>query len=143
MGKATFTWDIDGYADQTMRVVLDSQTYEMRFQWNERDESWLVYFGDVGSDPTISFKLTAFVDFFASYQYLENIPLVSLWLFLSPTTKKGSVGIISDSYPSYNCYMSLQMKSLRRLKMTKRMTSNGKIQDKNIQAYFWKARIHR
>jgi hypothetical protein len=91
MGKATFTWDIDGYADQTMRVVLDSQTYEMRFQWNERDESWLVYFGDVGSDPTISFKLTAFVDFFASYQYLENIPPGKL-MVISFTDYKKRVG---------------------------------------------------
>lgn len=91
MGKTTFTWDIDGYADQTMRVVLDSQTYEMRFQWNERDESWLVYFGDVGSDPTISFKMTAFVDFFSPYQYLENIPPGKL-MVISFTDYKKRVG---------------------------------------------------
>lgn len=91
MAQTTFSWDIDGYADQTMRVVLDSQTYEMRFQWNERDESWLVYFGDVGSDPTISFKLTAFVDFFQPYQYLDNIPEGKL-VVLSFTEYKKRVG---------------------------------------------------
>lgn len=100
MAKITFTWDIDGYADQTMRVVLDSQTYEMRFQWNERDESWLVYFGDVGSDPTISFKMTAFVDFFESYQYLDNIPSGKLMVitYTAYTKRVGryNVGFLSD-----------------------------------------------
>lgn len=91
MSEITFTWDLDGYADQTMRVVLDSQTYEIRFQWNERDESWLVYFGDVGADPTISFKMTAFVDFFANFQHLENIPPGKL-IVISYTDYKQRVG---------------------------------------------------
>ncbi|QEQ94906.1 hypothetical protein pEaSNUABM56_00107 [Erwinia phage pEa_SNUABM_56] len=97
--EITFTWDIDGYADQIMRVVLDSQTYEMRFQWNERDESWLVYFGDVGSDPTISFKLTAFVDVFKPYQYLENIPSGKL-MVVSFTDIKKRVGRYNIGYMS-------------------------------------------
>jgi hypothetical protein len=100
MAQITFTWDIDGYADQVMRVVLDSQTYEMRFQWNERDESWLVYFGDVGSDPTISFKLTTFVYFFAPYQYLENIPAGKLMIisFIDGSKRVGryNIGLLSD-----------------------------------------------
>lgn len=100
MGTITYTWDIDGYADQTMRVVLDSQTYEMRFQWNERDESWLVYFGGVGEDPTISFKLSAWVDCFAPYQYLDNIPAGKLMVISFNNYKKRvgryNIGFLSE-----------------------------------------------
>ena len=100
MSKITFMWDIDGFADQTMRVVLDSKTYEMRFQWNERDESWLVYFGDVGSTPTISFKLTTIFDIFEPFKYLENIPSgqLSVFSFKQSTKRVGryNIGFLAD-----------------------------------------------
>lgn len=100
MSKITFSWDIDGYADETVRVVLDSQTYEMRFQWNERDESWLVSFGDVGSRPTISFKLTSIFDIFAPFKYMENIPSGQLRIFsFQQSTKRVgryNIGFISE-----------------------------------------------
>jgi hypothetical protein len=100
MAKITFTWDIDGFADQTMRVVLDSQTYEIRFQWNERDESWLVYFGDVGSTPTISFKLTTIFNLLEPFQYLDNIPSGDLCVFsYTQSTKRVgryNIGFLSD-----------------------------------------------
>ncbi len=100
MAAITFSWDIDGFADQTMRVVLDSQTYEMRFQWNERDESWLVYFGDIGSDPTISFKLTTIFDIFAPFKYLDNIPdgQLRVFSFTQSTKRVGryNIGFLSD-----------------------------------------------
>ena len=100
MAAITFSWDIDGFADQTMRVVLDSQTYEMRFQWNERDESWLVYFWDVGSDPTISFKLTTIFDIFAPFKYLDNIPdgQLRVFSFTQSTKRVGryNIGFLSD-----------------------------------------------
>jgi|SRR5699024_167593 len=98
--KVTFSWDIDGFADQTMRVVLDSRTYEMRFQWNERDESWLVYFGDVGSEPTVSFKLTTIFDILGPFKYMENIPngVLSVWSFSSSTKRVGryNIGFLAD-----------------------------------------------
>lgn len=100
MSKITFSWDIDGFADQTMRVVLDSQTYEIRFQWNERDESWLVYFGDVGATPTISFKLTTIFDIFAPFKYLDNIPAGQFGIFsFSQSTKRVgryNIGFLSE-----------------------------------------------
>lgn len=100
MAKITFTWDIDGFADQTMRVVLDSVTYDMRFQWNERDESWLVSLGDVGSDPTITFKMTAFVDLLAPFNYLDELPNGQLivYSFKESTKRVGryNVGFLSD-----------------------------------------------
>lgn len=100
MAAITFSWDIDGFADQTMRVVLDSQTYEMRFQWNERDESWFVYFGDVGADPTISFKLTTIFDIFQPFKYLDNIPdgQLRVFSFTQSTKRVGryNIGFLSD-----------------------------------------------
>lgn len=76
----TFDFELDGYPDQSFRIVLDSNTYEVRFQWNERDESWLFSLGDVGADPTISCKLTCFSDILAPYRYRENIPQGNLYL---------------------------------------------------------------
>lgn len=103
--KITHMWDLDGYPDQTMRVVLDSITYEMRFQWNERDESWLVYFGDVGAEPTISFKLTAFVDLFAPYRYMDNIPDGRLMVISFTEYKKRvgryNIGFLSELQLAY------------------------------------------
>ena len=100
MSKITFTWDIDGFSDQTMRVVLDSETYEMRFQWNERDESWLVSFGDVGEKPTISFKLTPIIDILAPFRYMENLPDGELVVFsFTQSTKRVgryNIGFLSD-----------------------------------------------
>ncbi len=66
--------------DQTFTVVLDSQTYQISLYWNERDESWLFSIGDVGEDPTVSFKLTTFVDLLAPYRYKENLPKGVLYL---------------------------------------------------------------
>ena len=100
MSKVTFTWDIDGFADQTMRVVLDSVTYEMRFQWNERDESWLVSLGDVGATPTLSFKLTTVIDILAPFRYLDNVPNGKLVVFsFEQSTKRVgryNIGFLSD-----------------------------------------------
>lgn len=88
----TFSWYIDGYADQVMRVVLDSTTYEMRFQWNERDEAWWLSFGDVGAPPTITTKLTMTLDLFAPYKYLEGIPKGDLVIVPGWTNKATRVG---------------------------------------------------
>lgn len=70
----TFDFELDGYPDDTFRVVLDEATYEFRFMWNERDESWLMSMGDIGSDPTFTTKLTCFTDILAPYRYKENVP---------------------------------------------------------------------
>lgn len=100
MAKVTFTWDIDGFADQTMRVVLDSVTYEMRFQWNERDESWFVSFGDVGANPTVTFKLTSYIDVLEPFRYLDELPNGTLivYSFNQSTKRVGryNIGFLSD-----------------------------------------------
>lgn len=70
-----FEFDIDGdIDDQTQRVVLDDKTYEIRFQWNYRDESWTVFLGPVAGEPYCSFKLTTYNDLTAAYRYNEDMP---------------------------------------------------------------------
>lgn len=70
----TFTWDIDGYADQTMRVVLDDETYEMRLQWNERDESWWLSLGALGDDPLVCRKVCNCQDILDGLHYRDDLP---------------------------------------------------------------------
>lgn len=93
--RKTFEFDLDGYPDQTMRVVLDSETYEIRFQWNERDESYMMSIGDVGADPTVTVKVTAFVDLLAPYKYLDNLPKGTLMVFsfTAPTERVGRFNV--------------------------------------------------
>lgn len=64
----------DGYPDQTQRIVIDNKTYEVRFVYNSRGESWTMYVGDVGSDPTVSFKLSSFTKHLEPYNYSPNLP---------------------------------------------------------------------
>lgn len=78
----TFDFELSGYPDETFRVVLDSVTYELRFMWNERDESWFFSLGDVGAQfPTITTKLTCYSDILAPYRYLDNVPDGNLYLW--------------------------------------------------------------
>lgn len=70
----TFDFELEGYPDETFRAVLDESTYEFRFMWNERDESWFMSMGDIGSDPTFITKLTCFTDILAPYRYMDNVP---------------------------------------------------------------------
>lgn len=77
----TFDFELEGYPDETFRVVLDSETYEVRFMWNERDESWFFSLGEVGEDPTITMKLTCYVDLLAPYRYMDGVPDGNLVLF--------------------------------------------------------------
>lgn len=65
---------VDGYPDQVQRVVIDDKTYDVRFIYNERGESWTMYIGDVGADPTVSFKLSSFTLHLTPYNYSTNLP---------------------------------------------------------------------
>lgn len=101
----TFDFEIDGYPDQSFRIVLDSTTYEVRFQWNERDESWLFHFGDVGVTPTVTMKLTAYTDLFAPYRYMENIPAGNLVLIAQRNRRarpsRYNIGVLTDIQMTY------------------------------------------
>lgn len=77
----TFDFELSGYPDETFRVVLDSVTYELRFVWNERDESWQFSLGDIGAEPTITTKLTCYTNLLAPYRYLDNVPNGNIFIF--------------------------------------------------------------
>lgn len=98
--QRTFDFEIDGHPDQSFRIVLDSVTYEVRFVWNMRDESWLFAIGDVGQPPTVTMKLTAFSDLLAPYRYKDNIPKGNLYAMAlrNPDTRIGryNIGILTD-----------------------------------------------
>ena len=69
-----FVFDLDGYPDQTQRVVIDNKTYDFRFVYNNYGESWKLFISPPGADPICSFKLTAMTEPLNSYQYDETIP---------------------------------------------------------------------
>lgn len=70
-----FEFEIDGSVDdQTQRVILDDKTYEIRFQYNYRDESWSCFLGPVAGNPYCSFKLTTYNDLTQAYKYIEDMP---------------------------------------------------------------------
>lgn len=102
----TFDFSIDGYPDQSFRIVLDSVTYEVRFQWNDRDESWVFHIGDVGTDPTVTMKLMPYVDLLAPFRYMENIPKGNLFMFTGPQNwdarpSRYNIGILSEIQLTY------------------------------------------
>lgn len=104
--QRTFDFEIDGTPDQSFRIVLDSVTYEVRFQWNERDESWLFMIGDVGTDPTVTMKLTVMTDLLAPYRYMDNIPQGNLYLLPARTditvrAGRYNIGVLTDIEMSY------------------------------------------
>lgn len=71
----SFVFDVNGdIDDQTQRVILDDKTYEFRFQYNYRDDSWICFIGPVSGEPYCSFKLTSFNEMLAPYRYNENMP---------------------------------------------------------------------
>lgn len=100
-----FVFDIDGFPYQTSRVVLDSNTYEMTLKWNERDEAWWYYIGDVGADPTVGFKLSTMTDILAPYRYMDNIPqgYITLLGLRDPRTRAGryNIGYKKDVFMIY------------------------------------------
>lgn len=59
---------------QSFRCVLDDNTYEMLWQWNNRGEFWTCAIGEVGADPIIKYKVTANSDPLEVYGYREDLP---------------------------------------------------------------------
>lgn len=75
---ASFIFDLDGYPDQTQRVIVDNKTYDFRFVYNSYGESWKLFISPPGADPICSFKLTAMTEPLSAYQYNLDIPQGSL-----------------------------------------------------------------
>lgn len=69
-----FIFDLDGYPNQTQRVVLDNKTYDFTFVYNSYGESWKLFIAEPGAEPMCSFKLTTMTEPLTAYQYNLNIP---------------------------------------------------------------------
>lgn len=69
-----FIFDLDGYPDQTQRVVVDNKTFDFRFVYNSYGECWRLFISEPGAEPLCSFKLTAMTEPLSAYQYSLSIP---------------------------------------------------------------------
>lgn len=72
--------------DATFTETLEGQAYDLRFRWNDRDESWKCYIGYSGMDPVCSFKMTNGHDLLIPYKYLDGCPQGTLMIFDNVTT---------------------------------------------------------
>lgn len=70
----SFIFDLDGYPNQTQRVIIDNKTYDFTFVYNTYGESWKVFISPPGAEPICSFKLTSLTEPLTAYQYNLSIP---------------------------------------------------------------------
>lgn len=60
--------------DQSFTVVLDTIAYDIRVQWNGRDESWYVYFGRANQQYLFKTKITNGTDVLRKYRAYDDCP---------------------------------------------------------------------
>jgi hypothetical protein len=60
--------------DVTHILELDGITYDLRFRWNTRDESWTVICSKSGSTPIFSTKVKTNVIFNSIYKHRTDAP---------------------------------------------------------------------
>ena len=60
--------------DNTQVIVLEDVSYNLRIQWNTRDESWHAYIGLLGQDFKIKFKMTVGLDLLNPYRGYDEVP---------------------------------------------------------------------
>lgn len=71
----TFVFDIDKDSyHQIQTATLGDASYQLEWQWNDRDESWMLFVGMVGQDPSVGVKITNIKDMLKSYKHLEGVP---------------------------------------------------------------------
>lgn len=66
--------------DTTYTVTLDDQVYDIRFRWNERDQSWKCFIGITGEEFSASFKMTNGFDLLRPYKYMSGVPKGNLYI---------------------------------------------------------------
>lgn len=66
--------------DTTYTVTLEGQVYDIRFRWNERDQSWKCFIGITGETFSASFKMTNGFDLLEPYKYMDGIPKGNLYI---------------------------------------------------------------
>ena len=67
--------------DYTFTVILDSVAYDLRMQWNGRDESWYLHLGLANQEYTFKTKITNGSDILSKYRAYDNVPKGVLMVF--------------------------------------------------------------
>jgi hypothetical protein len=60
--------------DNKFTIILEGQSYDIRLQWNGRDESWYLFFGLANSTPTFISKVTTSWNILRPYWGYEEVP---------------------------------------------------------------------
>ncbi len=60
--------------DIVRRIELDGTSYDLRFRWNTRDESWTLILSVSGSTPVFNTKTTVGRVLNTAYKYRDNAP---------------------------------------------------------------------
>ena len=81
-------------SDITRFVTLDDISYDFRFRWNSRDESWMLYCSINGGDTIFSTKICSFRILNSAYKYREDCPQGDLFV-ADMSTDAGRVGFES------------------------------------------------
>src|SRR3990167_1255671 len=61
-------------ADSVITVVLDNQAYDLRMQWNGRDESWYMYLGKQAAAPKFKTKMRVGYDLLSTFSAYDDVP---------------------------------------------------------------------
>lgn len=88
---------VTSLADSVMNIVLDGQSYNLRMQWNGRDESWMLYLGIAGQDFKFKSKMRVGVDLLKQYSGYDDVPQGMLYVL---DLNKGSGRLQRDSFSS-------------------------------------------
>jgi len=61
-------------ADDQFTIILEGQAYNIRMQWNNRDQAWYMFFGLANATPTFISKLTTSFNILRPYWGYEEVP---------------------------------------------------------------------
>tara|TARA_R110000782_G_scaffold226945_1_gene313731 strand:- start:71 stop:430 length:360 start_codon:yes stop_codon:yes gene_type:complete len=67
--------------DTTQTVILDAVAYELRMQWNGRDEAWYIYLGLSGQPLSFKDKVVNGTILFDRFKYSPACPLGNLYVY--------------------------------------------------------------
>lgn len=76
-----------GTNDIRYRVNLDGVAYDIRTRWNNRSESWFMYFGLADQVPLFKTRVVGGRNLLASYSGIEGVPSGLLYMI---DTQKGT-----------------------------------------------------
>lgn len=76
-----------GSYDVRYRVNLDGVAYDIRTRWNNRSESWFMYFGLADQIPLFKTRIVGGRDLLKSYHGVDGVPSGVLYMV---DTQKGT-----------------------------------------------------